>query len=175
MDDKDIPHLIIDHNEQIDFPRIPEITRLMISGGKGNPYEPLNLTANYVAMMNFNVPTVGFCLGHEFIAVLYQAKVKRLPEYQNKKQRLILTDMDDPIFSGIAQPEFVIQKKHQFHIPTCPKDFKIIAHSEVCPVEIIRHVEKPIYGFQGHPGVSGKDGLLMMSNFLKMCGLEGAA
>ncbi|MES9927628.1 MAG: gamma-glutamyl-gamma-aminobutyrate hydrolase family protein [Candidatus Thiodiazotropha sp. 6PDIVS] len=171
LDEKDIPHLILDHNDQIDFTRLPDISGLIISGGKGNPYEPLNLTTNYVAMMNLDVPTIGFCLGHEIIAVAYQAKVKRLAEYQSKKQSVVIGKPDDPIFAGIDTPEFMIQKKHQFHIPACPKDFEIIGHSTICPVEVIRHQEKPIYGFQGHPEVSGKDGMKIMGNFMAMCGL----
>ena len=169
LDENDIEHLIIEHNEQIDFNRLPEINGLILSGGKGNPYEPLNLTANYVAMMNLDVPTVGFCLGHEIIAVAYQAKVKRLAEYQNRKQAVTLSQKEDPIFAGLDKGEFIIKKKHQFHIPACPIDFEILGHSPICPVEVMRHKSKPIYGFQGHPEVSGNDGLKIMDNFIAMC------
>ena len=169
LDQNDIPHVIFDHNDQINFGNLSEISGLILSGGKGNPYQPLNLTANYVAMMNCDVPTIGFCLGHEIIAVTYQAKVKRLEEYQTRKQKIILDKPDDPIFAGLEKPEFMIQKKHRYHIPSCPKDFEVIGHSEVCKVEIIRHIEKPIYSFQGHPEVSGKDGIKIMDNFIQMC------
>lgn len=172
LDEHDISHLILDHNDQIDFGKLPEISGLIISGGKGNPYEPLNLTTNYVAMMNLDVPTIGFCLGHEIIAVAYQAKVKRLAEYQNRKQRIVIDKPDDPIFAGLDKAEFMIQKKHQFHIPACPRDFEVLGHSDTCPIEIIRHRDKPIYGFQGHPEVSGVDGIKIMSNFLGLCGLQ---
>ncbi len=172
LDDQDIPHLIIEHNEQLDFDRLPGIDGLIISGGKGNPFEPLNLTANYVALMNLEVPTVGFCLGHEIIATSYRAKVKRLHDYQNRKERIFITAGDDPIFDGLEKTELMIQKKHRFHIPRVPPDFEILAYSEVCPVEVMRHREKAIYGFQGHPEVSGEDGLRMMANFLRMCGYE---
>ena len=171
LDDKDIPHLIIEHNEQIDFSRLPSISGLIISGGKGNPYEPLNLTTNYVALMNLDVPTIGFCLGHEIIAAAYCAKIKRLPDYQNKKDRVVITDVNDPIFDGLNKTEVSMQKKHRYHVPKLPNDFEIIGYSDVCPIEIMRHKEKPIYSFQGHPEVSGNDGLQMMENFIKMCGL----
>ncbi|MCU7830265.1 MAG: gamma-glutamyl-gamma-aminobutyrate hydrolase family protein [Candidatus Thiodiazotropha sp. (ex Myrtea sp. 'scaly one' KF741663)] len=172
LDDLDIPHLIVEHNEHIDFSRLPEISGLIISGGKGNPYEPLNLTANYVALMNLNVPTIGFCLGHEIIGVAWQAKVKRLVDYQSKKERILIDAPEDPIFDGLGKHEFMIQKKHRYHLPSLPKDFVKLAHSAVCNVEIIRHKDKPIYGFQGHPEVSGIDGLKIMSNFIRLCGLE---
>lgn len=171
LDDRDIPHLIIEHNEQIDFQRLPTISGLIISGGKGNPYEPLNLTANYVAMMNLDVPTMGFCLGHEIIAAAYCAKIKRLHDYQSRKERIFIAEGEDDIFAGINKTEIFIQKKHRFHIPTPPSNFDVLAYSAVCPVEVMRHKEKPIYGFQGHPEVSGDDGMLIMSNFFSMCGI----
>jgi len=171
LDDRDIPHLIVEHNEQIDFSRLPDISGLIISGGKGNPYEPLNLTANYVALMNLDVPTIGFCLGHEIIGAAWQAKVKRLDDYQNRKEKIVIDVPEDPVFEGLGKAEFMIQKKHRFHLPSVPQGFINLAHSAVCPVEIIRHQDKPIYGFQGHPEVSGNDGLLIMSNFIQMCGL----
>lgn len=172
LDDFDIPHFIVEHNEQIDFRRLSSVQGLMISGGKGNPYEPLNLTANYVALMNLDVPTIGVCLGHEIIASAYQSKIKRMRDYQAKKERIFIDAVNDPIFNGLEKKEFMIQKKHRFHVPNPSQDFEILARSEACPNEIMRHKEKRIYGFQGHPEVSGKDGLRIMVNFLRMCGLD---
>jgi GMP synthase (glutamine-hydrolysing) len=171
LDEFDVPHLIIEHNEQIDFQRLPTINGLMVSGGKGNPFEPLNLTADYVALMNLDVPTIGVCLGHEIIAVAYQSKVRRLQDYQAKKQRVCIDILDDPIFEGLDKREIFMQKKHRFHVPSPSQVFEILAHSDVCANEIMRHKEKPIYGFQGHPEVSGQEGLRIMTNFLKICGL----
>jgi GMP synthase (glutamine-hydrolysing) len=53
-----------------------------------------------------------------------------------------------------------------------PEDFISLAESEITPNEIIRHKTKPVYGFQAHPEVSGEDGLLMVKNFLNICGFE---
>ena len=53
-----------------------------------------------------------------------------------------------------------------------PKDFIKLGESETCEIEIIRHKDKPIYGFQSHPEVSGINGLLLIRNFLNMCGFE---
>jgi GMP synthase (glutamine-hydrolysing) len=111
-----VPHFIIKHNEQVGFKRLPTINGLMMSGGKGNPYEPLNLTTIYVALMNLDVPTIGVCLGHEIIAVAYQSKVRRMVEYQAKKQRVYIDTFDDPIFEGLDNREMMMQKKHRFHV-----------------------------------------------------------
>ena len=171
LDDNEIPHVIYEHNEQIDWKILPDVQGLLLSGGKGNPYEPLNLTTNYAAMMNLDVPTIGFCLGHEIIGAAYQGRIKRLPEYQSRKELIHLTKVDDPIFARLEKSDVMIQKKHRFHLPKAPAGFEVIGHSAICDVEVMRHKEKPIYGFQGHPEVSGSDGIRIMEGFLSLCNL----
>jgi GMP synthase (glutamine-hydrolysing) len=167
--EQDFDYVFFDHNQPITLSAKAKIKGIILSGGKGNPYEPLNLTSNYVALMNFNVPVLGFCLGHEIIAIAYRGRIKRLPEYHNKKELVTITKPDDPIFEGINKKEVQLVKRHTFHVSEIPSEFQSLATSEVTPNEIIKHVKKPIYGFQSHPEVSGPDGLSMVTNFLKMC------
>ena len=172
LNENDIPFKVLDHNEPLDFTKTDEIRGLILSGGRGSPYTPLNLTTNFVALFNLDVPTMGFCLGHEIIAVMYKARIKKLVKPQNKKVFITLNNLDDPLFEGLASTEIRIQKKHQFHVTQLREPLISLASSDISQNEIIRHCDKPVYGFQGHPEVSGKDGLLMMGNFLKMCGFE---
>lgn len=172
LDEQDIPFKVLDHNEPIDFSRIGQIQGLILSGGRGNPYSPLNLTTNFVALINIDVPTIGFCLGHEIIAVAYKARIKRLKEPQNRKVYITLSNSDDPLFEGLTNTQVRIQKKHQFNVTNLREPLTSLAYSDVSENEIIRHRDKPIYGFQGHPEVSGQDGLLMMRNFLRMCDFD---
>jgi GMP synthase (glutamine-hydrolysing) len=126
--------------------------------------------APLVQLMNLDVPTIGVCLGHEIIAVAYQSKIRRMHDYQAKKQRVIIQGFDDPIFEGLVERELMMQKKHRYHVPNPSQAFEVLAHSKACPNEIMRHRERPIYGFQGHPEVSGNGGLRIMTNFFKLCG-----
>jgi GMP synthase (glutamine-hydrolysing) len=50
------------------------------------------------------------------------------------------------------------------------EQFISIAESDTTPNEIIKHKETTIYGFQSHPEVSGPQGMVMVKNFLRMCG-----
>ena len=167
----DIPYVMFDHNEPLVLPKRRKINGIILSGGKGNPYEPLNLTTNYVALMNLNLPTIGVCLGHEILAVLHMGRIKKLAEYQNKREKITLTVPDDPIFKGIDTEEIYLREKHNFHISQLPKDFINLGYSETCPHEIIRHKSKSIYGFQSHPEVSKPHGIQIMNNFLKICNI----
>lgn len=169
--EQDFDYVFFDHNQPITLSAKTEIKGIILSGGRGNPYEPLNLTANYVAMMNFDVPIVGFCLGHEILAVSHRGRIKRLPEYHNKKEVVTITRPEDPIFDGVNKKEVMLIKRHSFYISELPPSFESLATSATSSNEIIKHKEKPIYGFQSHPEVSGEDGLLMVKNFLKICSI----
>lgn len=168
---QDFGYIFFDHNQPIVLSAKLEISGVILSGGRGNPFEPLNLTSNFVALMNFDVPILGFCLGHEIIAVAYRGRLKKLPGLFMNKERITITKTGDPIFEGLISNELYLKRKHHFHVSELPSNFESLAESDITHNEIIKHKEKPIYGFQAHPEVSGSEGLLIIKNFLKMCGL----
>jgi GMP synthase-like glutamine amidotransferase len=167
--EQDFDYVSFDHNQPITLSAKTIIKGIILSGGKGNPYEPLNLTSNYVALMNFDVPVLGICLGHEIIAVSYRGRIKKLSEYHGKKEIITIIKPGDPIFGGIEKSEVSLIKRHAFHVSELPPSFESLATSDTCPNEIIKHRTKPIYGFQSHPEVSGEEGMQMVKNFLKIC------
>ncbi|TLX71144.1 GMP synthase [Labilibacter sediminis] len=171
LSEQDFDYVFFDHNQPITLSAKTEIKGIILSGGKGNPYEPLNLTSNFVALMNFDVPVLGFCLGHEIIAVNYRGRIKKLAEYNGKKETITVIKPEDPIFKGLNKTEISLLKRHAFYVAELPAEFENLATSETCTYEIIKHKEKPIYGFQSHPEVSGADGMLMVKNFLKICNI----
>ncbi len=169
LSEQDFDYVFFDHNQPITLSAKTEVKGVILSGGRGNPYEPLNLTSNFVALMNFDVPTLGICLGHEAIAAAYRCRIKKLEKYHQKKEVVRITQ-DDPIFEGIETKEVKLVKQHSYHVSELSRHFISIAESDTTPNEIIKHKEKPIYGFQSHPEVSAGEGMVMVKNFLKMCG-----
>lgn len=167
--EQDFDYVFFDHNQPITLSAKTKIKGVILSGGKGNPFEPLNLTSNFVALMNFNVPILGFCLGHEIIAVSYRGRIKKLAEYHGKKEIITITKPEDPIFEGLEKTEVSLVKRHAFHVAEIPANFESLGTSDTCVNEIIKHKTKLIYGFQSHPEVSGADGMHMVQNFLKLC------
>ena len=79
LSEQNFDYIIFDHNQPMVLSAKTKISGLMLSCGRGNPYEPLNLTANFAALMNFDVPTIGFCLGHEIITVSHRGRLKKCP------------------------------------------------------------------------------------------------
>jgi GMP synthase (glutamine-hydrolysing) len=172
LSEQDIEYHFIDHNEPLVFKPDEEVDGIILSGGKGSPYEPLNLTADFVALMNYDVPTLGVCLGFEIITVAHLGRIRKMEKYNQKLQKVRITQPDDPIFQGLISDEIMLREQHQYQVWKMPKDFVKLGESDTCDIEIIRHKEKPIYGFQSHPEVSGVNGMLIMRNFLTMCGFE---
>ncbi len=51
-----------------------------------------------------------------------------------------------------------------------PKNFKILAHSEKCKIQVMRHINKPIFGMQFHPEVTHtENGNKIFKNFIEIC------
>ncbi|WP_262504895.1 glutamine amidotransferase-related protein [Saccharicrinis fermentans] len=172
LSEQDFDYVFFDHNQPITLSAKSKIKGIILSGGKGNPYEPLNLTSNFVAMFNFNVPILGFCLGHEIIAVAHRGRIKKLADYHGKKELITITKPSDPIFEGLNKKDVSLVKRHSFYVSELPDSIENLGTSETCSTEIIEHRNKPIYGFQSHPEASGADGLLIVRNFLKICGIS---
>lgn len=166
-----ISYQIVNHNESLNHIDKKSVKGIILSGGKGNPYKPLNLTANYVALMTFNVPIIGFCLGHEIVAVSHGGEIEKLAQKQHKLEKIKILNQNDFIFNQIKTEEIMLQKDHSYHVSYLPDDFDVLASSHLCPFEIIKHKHKYIYGFQGHPEVSGKNGIQIMNNFFDICAL----
>ena len=165
-----IPFRMVPHDKPLPDTAYSEARGLILSGGKGTPWAPLVLTADFQALMNLDVPTMGFCLGHEILAVAYGGGIGPMPSRRRKWDWVDIQDLADPVFSGLPEPRVRLRMQHHHHVTQLPRAFKRIGSSSQCPVEIIRHEEKPLYGFQGHPEVSGPEGWLIMRNWFALCG-----
>jgi GMP synthase (glutamine-hydrolysing) len=151
---------------------LPEISGLnyqgVIIGGA-----PILLTeANkkeYVKNFRFikesDKPVLGICFGHQIIGLLYGSKIFKGNEVRRSQKIQIVKK--EPLFSGIKCSSFFLED-HIEHI-TLPKKFFLIADSETCENEAMKHKSKNIYGVQFHPEVSGKPGKVLINNFLKLC------
>lgn len=84
--EKEIDFIVFDHNQPIILSSKTVVDGVILSGGKGTPFEPLNLTSNYIALMNYDVPILGLCLGHEIIASAYGGRIKNYQSNTLKKK-----------------------------------------------------------------------------------------
>ncbi|MBS3140410.1 gamma-glutamyl-gamma-aminobutyrate hydrolase family protein [Candidatus Woesearchaeota archaeon] len=160
----DVPYKMIRGSNNADLRGVEGI---ILSGGSGHPAQRTDIYGNYAALLKTQVPVLGLCLGHEMIAHYYGGSLETLLKLQLGLQEVII-EKPDPLF---PKRRYLLEKKHSYHVTTVPKDFVVLGYSAACPIEIIKHSTRPIYGIQGHPEVS-EEGLEIMKDFLKMCGLK---
>lgn len=169
LERQNIEYEIINHDKRIDMQKYKDVKGVILSGGSIGLYDKSNVN-DYVALNNFNVPIIGFCMGHELIAVAFGGAIEKLPKAQMGMEEVVI-DKGDKIFKGLKDKIF-LKEKHTSHVSRLPENFEILAHSDVCPIEVMKHKNKPIYGFQSHPEVLGNNGKTIMKNFLEMCGIK---
>lgn len=87
LSEQDFDYIFFDHNQPIVLSSKAEIQGIILSGGRGSPYEPLNLTADFISLMNFDVPIMGLCLGYEILVAAYRGRIKTLQSPVNTKQK----------------------------------------------------------------------------------------
>ena len=123
--------------------------------------------ANEIEMVrSASVPVLGVCFGFELIAVAFGGHLQEMPHGEKG-----MLDMDaithDPVFSGVKH--FRVHENHRWVAKDLPPELVPLAVSRD-GVEIIRHITKPIYGFQFHPELveDCDDGRQLFENATKL-------
>ena len=83
-------------------------------------------------------------------------------------------DASSALFEGVSD-RTICWMSHTDYIEQAPADFKIVAHTPVCPVAAMENADKKLYAVQFHPEVMHtQEGTTMLSNFVyKICGCAG--
>lgn len=133
-----------------------------------------------VAAEIMNIPILGICGGHQALALAFGGKVGPirggeddcLPYNRMRQSGVVPLDMEthDPLFRGLGSKLRIVQS-HYDEVKVLPPGFVLLASDDTCPVQIMRHPSKPVYGIQGHPerfSASRPDGGILIRNFLKI-------
>lgn len=113
------------------------------------------------------VPVFGICFGHQLLGVVTGARVGRREFYE--APGLVRVRVPEPLFVGL-DPELVVLQSHAEHLTAesvLAAGWEILADSRLCPVEAMRHRERPWYGVQFHPEQSGRAGRAVLENFYR--------
>jgi len=83
-------------------------------------------------------------------------------------------DSTSKLFDGVTD-KTICWMSHTDYIEQAPADFKITAHTPVCPVAAMENADRNIYAVQFHPEVMHtQEGKKMLSNFVyNVCGCVG--
>ena len=108
-------------------------------------------------------PIFGICAGHHITGYLFGSELLRSqePESGDFNVRILKSD---PIFNGLHN-EFKVKQMHNDSI-TVPPDFELIATSDTCVNQLMKHKKKPLYTSQFHPEYYNSE---ILENFLVIC------
>ncbi len=111
-------------------------------------------------------PVLGICFGHQLLGRAFGAEVRSSAQFleQLEKVRILVPGN---IFHGLGSEIEVLESHREYLEPDSVKSrgWQILAVSDSCPVEAMRHKELPFYGVQFHPERSNQIGEKIVANF----------
>jgi len=141
-----------------------QVHGLLVSPGPGSPDEA-GISKALIARIGGAVPILGVCLGHQCIAEVYGARVRRADTVVHGKQSLVHHD-GAGVFAGLSGP-LPAGRYHSLIVdPDLPDCLERSAwYGDT--VMAIRHRELPVEGVQFHPeSVLTEHGRALLANFL---------
>ncbi len=134
--------------------------------GGGPTIEKSGKSMDYVK--NLDIPILGICLGHHIIALAFGGEVGKGKVGGYAEIEVDIIDKNE-IFEGL--PDRVkVWASHMDEVKKLPENFKLLAKSEICSIEAMRHKSKPIFGIQWHPEVYHTHyGVEVYKNFIEIC------
>ena len=116
-------------------------------------------------LFELGIPVLGICYGSQLMSYILEGKVATAPVSEYGKTEVTM-DTSSVLFKNVSEKS-ICWMSHTDYIESAPADFKIVAHTPVCPVAAMENVEKGLYAVQFHPEVVHTvEGMKMLSNFV---------
>lgn len=165
--------------------RIKALLITMIDKGLGTNYN----ARLFATIRATDLPTFGFCGGHQLIAEAFGGKVAimrplapgekdphpaRYPGLFKEWAFLPVKIVKrDSLFDGFGDT-VVVREYHAYEIKRLPEQFDLLASTDGCKVQAIKHKSRLLYGTQFHPehfDAEHPDGEKILRNFFKTAGI----
>ena len=112
---------------------------------------------------NFGKPVFGICAGHHISGFMNGSKILRSKEPESGDFFVTLLKKDR-LFEGMPKI-FKVKQMHNDSV-TLPANFELLATSETCRNQLMKHQTKTWYSCQFHPEYYNHG---LIKNFLKIC------
>lgn len=159
---------IVDNTTPAEELKAANLDGLLLSGGAARVGLDGKLGAVGDYLDQLDIPILGVCAGHQFMGRHFggQAAPGERPEFG-----MVEMTIQEPgeILDGIASPT-IVWASHHDEVSILPPDFKVLASSVDCPIQVMRHNTRPLFGMSYHPEVEHtRDGVTMFRNFVRIC------
>ena len=141
-----------------------EADGFVLSGGPS-----MERTGRCAEYLDRDVPVLGICLGHQFIARELGGSVGSGDYGGYADVDVEIIDDDDPLVGSLA-PRTRTWASHADEVTAVPEGFERTAESDDCGVEAMSDTDRDLYGVQWHPEVSHTErGQEVFENFIERC------
>lgn len=154
------------HSHTLSMDKIKEMSPkgIIFTGGPNSVYGEDSPKCD-PEIFELGIPVLGICYGSQLMAHMLGGKVETAPVSEYGKTEVVI-DQGSKLFADVSK-ETICWMSHTDYIADAPANFKIIAHTPVCPVAAMEMEEKKLYAVQYHPEVMHtQEGTKMIRNFL---------
>ena len=146
--------------------KLNDADALVLSGGapRIGLEERLGNTDEY--LQHAPCPILGICAGHQYMARFFggECEEAKIPEYGKVEIEVVERDV---LFVNVPE-KMIVWESHNDEVIRMPPDFVLLASSENCTVQAMRHKRRPLFGVQFHPEVEHTQfGKEIFMNFLQ--------
>lgn len=124
-------------------------------------------------LLELGIPILGICYGSQLMAYVLGGSVATAPVSEYGRTEVEI-ETSSALFQGVSE-KTICWMSHTDYVEKAPAEFKVIAHTSVCPVAAMECTEKKLYAVQFHPEVMHtQEGAKMIANFThNICGCIG--
>jgi len=174
---------VVIHHSEISEEKLEEIRPDLIYATGRVTYdwtleEILEDYASEIEMMKTTeIPTLGVCAGHQLMAIAYGASFGKMVEEAEGEEPIRETGFQEisiieqaPILNNLDNP-FVCYEFHRDEVKGMPDEFILLASTDMCRIQAMKHRKKNLFGVQFHPeqyNNENLDGQVILKNFLNM-------
>lgn len=117
----------------------------------------------FLWVKDFEKPVLGICAGHHITGFMYGSEILRSIEPESGDFDIEILK-DDFLFEGLPEI-FKVKQMHNDSI-TLPNEFELLASSEICKNQVMKHKTKALYTCQFHPEFYNHQ---LIRNFIGLC------
>ena len=138
---------------------------IILSGGPASVYAD-DAPDMDAAILDLGIPVLGFCYGHQIMAVKLGGEVghSEVGEYGPAE---LLRLGSSPLLDGTPNEVQTVWMSHRDSVTRAPEGFMVTAKTEACPVAVMEDPRRRLFSTQFHPEVRHTEhGRRILENFL---------
>lgn len=115
------------------------------------------------------IPILGICFGHQLVGRAFGSQNQDLGFRVSGFEKVEIVEPNEIFSSWGRGCEIVVDQNHRDCLYNLPEGFVLLARSQTCEIEAMKHKRKPIYGVQANIERATDEkpyGLRVLENFI---------